>query len=90
MVHRPNPVLSFTNDQPWGALVHQDSGKCVLMVGERDGICLLDWGQDGRALGTMHEIRLAGDEVREQVYYLALADNLQKAEGYKMLSHYRS
>jgi GNAT superfamily N-acetyltransferase len=85
MVHRPNPVLTFVHDQPWGALVRQDSGRCLLMVGQRGGVSLMDWGQDGRSLGSAHEVRLAGDEVREHVYYLALTDSFQDAEGYIML-----
>jgi len=86
IVHRPNPVITSIHDQPWGALVHQDSGRCLIMVGRGGGVSLMDWGQDGRSLGSAHEVRLAGDDVCEHVYYLALTDSLQAAEGYKMLS----
>jgi len=87
-VHRPNPVVSFIHGQPWGSLEHQDTGRCLLMVGRQGGVSLMDWGQDGRSLGSAHEVRLAGDDVCEHVYYLVLADSLQDAQAYQMLSDY--
>jgi len=87
-VHRANPVVSFIHGQPWGSLEHQDTGRCLLMVGRQGGVSLMDWGQDGRSLGSAHEVRLAGDDVCEHVYYLVLADSLQDAQAYQMLSDY--
>ena len=87
IVARPNPVINFAHGQPWGALVRPVSGECLLMVGERGGVSLIDWGQDGRSLGSAHECRLAGHELYEEVFYLALTDSLDDARGYTMLAH---
>jgi len=49
---------------------------------------LNDMGQDGRQLGASGEIRLEPHQVREQVYYLVLADSLDGARSHIVLKDY--
>jgi len=61
----------------------------MLMVGQRADVGLLDMGQYGRLLGVHSEVKLAANETKEYVYYLALADSFAAAEQYIALKNYK-
>ena len=87
--HGPTPWAASSQGQNWGALTNDHTGKTMLLVSRQSDVALNDTGQYGRLLGTFNEVRLAGGETRELVYYLVLADSLEGARDYLVLQDYQ-
>jgi len=79
---RPTPWAGAAMRQRWAAVTNEATGRTMLLVGQTANVALLDYGQSGRLLGAQEQVRLAGDEVREYVYYLVLADDPEHARDY--------
>lgn len=82
VVRHPTSLPGWVMDQRWAAVTNEASGRTMLMVGATANVAMLDYGQSGRLLGVEDEARLAGDEVRENTYYLVLADSPAQARDY--------
>jgi RimJ/RimL family protein N-acetyltransferase len=85
IAHGRTMWATVISGQHWGALSHERTGKTLLLMGPRPDVLLFDWWQYGRLLGAGDAVRLAGDAVRELVYYLVLADSLEQAKEYLVL-----
>jgi len=85
ITRRPTPWAGWMMERPWAGVTHEASGRTMLMIGQRPKVALEDYGQYGRILGFEDEARLAGDQVREFVFYLVAADSVAQAEEYLSL-----
>lgn len=84
----PTPWGTRLEGARWGALANPHTGTSLLMVARQPDVLLNDLGQDGRQLGASDEIQLEPHQVREQVYYLVLADSLDGARSHIVLKDY--
>ncbi len=82
ITRHPTPLAGWVLDQRWAAVLNESTGRTMLLVGQTANVAMQDHGQYGRLLGAEDEACLAGDEVREYVYYLVLADSPTQAQGY--------
>ncbi len=89
ITRQPAPWAAWQMEREWGAVTQPSSGCTMLMVGQRADVGLLDMGQYGRLLGVHSEVKLAANETKEYVYYLALADSFAAAEQYIALKNYK-
>jgi hypothetical protein len=85
IAHRPTPRGAQYERRGWGALVNATTGRTMLLVAEGNFVSLDDMGLDGRCLGGSDELRLAGHQTLQRVYYLVLADSYDSAGEYLVL-----
>jgi hypothetical protein len=83
--YHPKPWGMEISGQKWGALTNNGSGRTLLMTSPHADVRLDNQGQAGRMLGSGCDLTLPGEQTRERVYYLVLADSLASAKRYRLL-----
>jgi GNAT superfamily N-acetyltransferase len=81
----PGPFSAWIDNQRWGALTHEPTGRTLIMVGKQSNVVLNNTGKDGNTLSAMQTVRLSGHETCELVWYLALVDDDEMARRYLVL-----
>jgi len=85
VTRRPTVLRGWAPGRHWAAVTNEATGQTLLMVGKQRDVSLEDFGQAGRILGALDDLRLEGDETHERIHYLVLADTPEQASGYVSL-----
>jgi hypothetical protein len=82
------PEMTWAVVGDWGAMTNPESGRTLAVVKGTPGawLELSDWGQDGGHVFGFKRVLIPPQDRAELVVYVTLADSLEEARRYAVLS----
>jgi hypothetical protein len=88
MERKPNPWYSWTKTGHSATVTNDKTGRTAVIVSPYPDVRFMDWGDAGGHLGCYTRVRIPPSGTIKRVAYIALCDNLEKANHYAALKDY--